>query len=165
MSDERWAEDTVRMGQSGPPKAAQMNSDGARRMPPLPSRRTAMEVAVGLAVLVAQLGARGGGDPSTSAARTEHPASRVAKPPKESAVPSRRREVEQEPTTVFRSQRRHRDIAREGSHSLRGPQPAPPPEAVEAPAETATYPEPATPEPTPAAEPPPPTPPGAEFGM
>jgi hypothetical protein len=175
MNEERsWAEDTVRMGQTAPSEP-KMSIDVARRRRPLPSRRTAAEVAVGLVALIALLGAKGGGDPGTSAGRVGRPASTIAKPPRESVSQSRRK-VKQEAISTFRRQRRHRDNVREQRHRRRGApssaarrspeaQPAPPPAAVEAPPETAVYPKQAPESPAPATEPPPPTPTDAEFGM
>jgi hypothetical protein len=174
MNDERWAEDTVRMGQHGPPRAPEVKPRLERRRLPLPTRRTLVEIAVGLVVAIALVGARDGGDTEPAAVGAKHPVSRIATPAKEDAAPLNRHEVKVKPITTNRRRKEYRDRERERhDHRRRArpsppahpePQPAPAPAPVEAPPVTVIYPEPAPPPPAPT-EAPPPTSPSAEFGM
>jgi hypothetical protein len=170
MNDERWAEDTVRMGQHGLPTASEMNSGFAGRRPPLPSRRTVVEIAVGLVAVVALLGVKDGGDPKSPAVGAKHPVSPMANTPEKHAAPRRDHGVKAKP--ISSNRRRKYDG---GADRLRHPrpspsahprlQPAPTPAPVEAPEESAIYPESTSPPPPASREASPPTSPGAEFGM
>jgi hypothetical protein len=146
-----------------------MESGFAGRRVPLPSRRTAAEIAAGLVVAIALMGARDGRDPETPAVGTKHPVSRMSNPAKDDAVSLGHHEVKVKPITTNRRRKQYRDSERERHNHRRYARPSPPPHPdptpapVEAPPETVIYSEPVPP---PAStEAPPPTSPGAEFGM
>lgn len=173
MDEERWAEDTVRMAHHGPPRAPEIEPRVERRRLPLPSRRTVVEILVGLVVAIALVNARDGGDAEPPAVGAKHPVSRMANPAKEDGASLSRQKVKVKPITANRRRKEywnrererqnHRRHARPSPPAHPDPQPAPAPAPVEPPPETVIYPEPAPPPVS--TEAPPPTSTGAEFGM
>lgn len=172
MKDERWSEDTVRMGRHGSPRA-EINLTAAPRKLPPPSHRTVVEIVVGL-VAVILLGLRGSGHGNTLPVPAKHPSSQVSTAQKWGGDSHRHREINMKATLTQSPDRSHeheRGSHRKPTASPPPRPPLPPPAAPPAPAEafleTAANPEltpptPPSPEPNPS---PPPTSPGSEFGM